>query len=317
MKIAIVVAPYEICPPAAYGGVERVCSFWSRELMRQGHHVDLFAREGSTAGTRVFEWPHYGEEKKFAEWVYGQLDEDVDIIVDNTHEKWLRYFVPREKYVAMLHMEDAPAGCPNIVGCSKNNAWCNGSKEFVHLGCDMDEYRLETEKDDYLLYLGAIANHKQVHIAIKVARQLGIPIRVAGPRRQGYEGYFDYIVGLLQGEEYLGEVAGEVKQEVLGKAKALLWPINWDEPGGTIFFEAASCGTPVVAYRRGCAPELIDEGVTGFLVGNPLEMAEAVGKLDQIDPVACRQRIEERFNMEITVGKQLAIFERIINGETW
>lgn len=217
----------------------------------------------------------------------------------------------------MLHMEEAPAGCPNIVGCSRNNAWCNNSKEFVHLGCAMDEYQLQTEKGDYLLYLGAIAQHKQVHIVIKVARQLGIPIKVAGPRRKGYEGYFDYIVGLLQGEEYAGEVAGEVKQEILGRARALLWPINWDEPGGTIFFESASCGTPVIAYRRNCAPELIDEGVTGFLVGNPLEMSEAVGKLDQIDPTACRQRIDERFNMEITVSKQLAIFERIINGETW
>lgn len=94
IKIAIVVAPYEICPPLAYGGVERVCAFWSHELMRQGHHVDLFAREGSTAGTRVFGWPHYGQEEKFAEWVYGQLDDDVDIVVDNTHEKWLRYCTP-------------------------------------------------------------------------------------------------------------------------------------------------------------------------------------------------------------------------------
>jgi glycosyltransferase involved in cell wall biosynthesis len=315
MKIAMVCVPGETCPPEAYGGIERVVSWWSTELVRQGHHVDLFAREGSTAGTRVIEWPHEGNEQGFAEFVYAKLDDDTDIVVDNTHEKWLGRF-GFKNYIAMLHMEHCPVK-KNVVGCSRNNAWINGSDVWAHLGVDLSEYQLETEKDDYLLYLGAIAPHKQVHVAIEVAHQLEIPIVIAGPRRQGYENYFDHIVTGLAQEEYAGQVGGERKVALLSNALALLWPINWEEPGGTVAFEAGACGTPVIAYERGCAGEIIEDGVTGFLVHNPVEMADAVGRLDELNPQTVYDTVAAKYNMELTVEKHLAIYQRVIDGETW
>jgi len=317
VRIAMVCAPYESCPPTGYGGIERVVGWWTKELLKQGHEVDLFARKGSTVGTRIYEWEYYGEEQKFAEWVYTQIDlPKVDIVVDNSHEKWLRFFI-QGPYIAMLHMESCPSGTPNIVGCSRNNAWMNHSAEYVHLGVDLEEYELETEKEDYLLYMGAIAPHKQVHLAIDMAHRLHIPIKVAGPRREGYEAYHDQIIAMLEPGEYVGEVKGERKQKILGGARAKLWPINWEEPGGTIAFEAAACGTPIIAYERGCAGEIIQDGVTGFLPHNPCEMADAIDRIDELDPKTIREYIEQNFSMPITIEKQLALYERAIAGETW
>ena len=318
MKIAMVGAPYEETPPlsGAYGGIERVVSWWVKGLLSTGHEVDLYAREGSMKATRNFNWPHYGQEDQYAAFVYSKLkDNDVDIVIDNTHQKWLGRF-PIKNYIAMLHMEHCPIR-KNVVGCSQNNAWLNDSDVFIHLGVDLDEYKLETNKKDYLLYLGAIAPHKQVHVAALVAHKLEIPIRIAGPRREGYENYFDSMISELKPEEYVGAVGGEEKQELLGGAMALLWPINWEEPGGTIFFESVACGTPVIAYRRGCAPELVEDDITGYLVGNPFEMAEAVKKLDKIDPQVVRNRVAERWNLQLTVERHLEVYHRVIEGERW
>jgi len=315
MKIAMVSAPYEPTPPIGYGGIERVVAWWSKGLLSMGHEVDLYARTGSMEATRNFDWEHEGQEEQFAAFVYSKLKEnEVDVVVDNTHQKWLGRF-PIKHYVAMLHMEYCPVK-KNVVGCSRNNAWLNDSDVYIHLGIDLDEYPLETQKEDYLLYLGAIAPHKQVHVAVMVAHKLGIPIKVAGPRREGYEKYFDALVSDLEADEYVGAVGGEEKQELLGKAKALLWPINWEEPGGTIFFESAAKGTPVISYRRGCAPELVEDGITGYLVGNPFEMAEAVKKLD-IDPQTVRNRVAERWNLQLTVERHIEVYQRVIGGERW
>ena len=313
----MVCQPGEVVPVFGYGGIERVVGWWTKELVKQGHHVILYAREGSTVGSEVVGWKHSEkQEQEFANMAYLDLGKkDVDIVVDNTHQKWLGRF-PIKNYIAMLHMEYCPVQ-KQVVGCSRNNAWLNDSDVYVHLGVDLDEYRLETDKDDYLLYLGAIAPHKQVHVAVMVARKLGIPIKVAGPRREGFEVYFDTLISDLTDEEYVGAVGGEEKQELLGKAKALLWPINWEEPGGTIFFESVACGTPVIAYRRGCAPELVEDGITGYLVGNPYEMSEAVKKLDKIDPQTVRNRVAEKWNMELTIERQLQIYQTVIDGERW
>ena len=161
------------------------------------------------------------------------------------------------------------------------------------------DFPFRAEKDDYLLWIGRFDDYKGAHRAIAVARDADVPLVLAGPVQPGQQEFFErevqpHIDG--DGVRYIGEV-GEEKRDLFAGARALLMPIRWPEPFGLVMTEAMACGTPVIAFPEGSAPELVIDGETGFVVDDEDAMVEAVRRLDQIDPARCRSSAEERFDV--------------------
>jgi glycosyltransferase involved in cell wall biosynthesis len=188
----------------------------------------------------------------------------------------------------------------------------------VHNGIDLDLYPLREEKEDFLLFLGRTSPDKGPVRAIKAARAAGLPLVMAVKvaERIEREHWEEDVQPILpDGTLVLSEIPHEQKVELLGKARAVLFPIDWEEPFGLVMTEAMACGTPVIATPRGAVPEVVVDGETGFIV--PVEdyadaAAKALRRIGEIDPKACRKHVEERFSAATMVGGYEAVFERIL-----
>jgi glycosyltransferase involved in cell wall biosynthesis len=193
----------------------------------------------------------------------------------------------------------------------------------IYNAVEVETYPFRADKEDYALFLGRFSEDKGAHNAIYIAKQAGIPLRMAGKVDPGVDAHYveERIQPHIDGEMivYEGEVGGERKRELLSGAKFLLFPIQWEEPFGLVMTEALACGTPVVADAMGAAPEIVRDGEVGVLVGEGEwdEMVEAIvrGRLEGIDPHHCRQYVEERFSVEAMINGYEAAFEKIlVNG---
>jgi glycosyltransferase involved in cell wall biosynthesis len=191
--------------------------------------------------------------------------------------------------------------------------------QVIHHGIDATAFPLGTgEGDDegpYLLFLGRMSADKGPDRAIEVARKAGMRLLIAGKMREPWErAYFEERVEPALGADvrYLGEVPHERKLELLGGARALLFPIRWDEPFGLVMLEAFACGTPVVAFPEGAAPEVVEDGVTGFLCSDEEAMVDAVGRLDEIDRAACRAAVEGYFSAERMAREHAAFYASLL-----
>jgi len=188
----------------------------------------------------------------------------------------------------------------------------------VYNGIPMDRYPLRQDKDDFLFFLGRADEEKAPHLAILAARQAGRRLVLCATTKNERErAYWASEVEPILGEdvEVRGEVSAGEKVELLGRAAALLFPIQWAEPFGLVMTEAMACGTPVVAWRDGSVPEVVADGVTGFVVGSVEEMAAAVGRVGELDPRVLRARVEERFSAEAMVTGYERAYERAVVGE--
>ncbi len=206
---------------------------------------------------------------------------------------------------------------------------------IIHHGIDVAGHQMADGKDDYFVTVGRIAAEKNTGLAAKLCAQLGVPFKIGGiignistpeqleARLGGAQHqdlkkdilYFrDAVVPYLQpGKiEYVGSVTGEVKDRLIGRAKAFLMPIAWDEPFGVAVIDALVCGTPVVAMRRGSMPEIIEHGVNGFLADTPEEFAVYMQRVEEIDPAACRRSVEEKFSYQFMAQRYAATYERIV-----
>jgi glycosyltransferase involved in cell wall biosynthesis len=187
---------------------------------------------------------------------------------------------------------------------------------LIHHGIDIDTHPLGAGNGGYALFLGRMSPDKGVHTAARVAREAGMPLRIAAKMREPAErAYFREDVEPLLGGgiEYVGEVAGPAKLELLREASCLLNPIDWDEPFGMVMIEAMACGTPVVATPRGSSPELIEEGVTGFVRSTFDGLVGAVAKAGAFDRVRIREHAAERFSAERMVARHLRLYGRVID----
>ncbi len=189
----------------------------------------------------------------------------------------------------------------------------------VYHGLPRDLHTFGESSGDYLVFLGRVAPEKGLDRAIAIARRAGVSLKVAAKVYPEERDYFKQVIEPLLREsrgsvEFLGEVGGRAKDELLGNARALLFPIDWPEPFGLVMIEALACGTPVIAFRLGSVPEVIADGVTGFVVDTVEEAAEAVGRVGWLDRPTCRKVFEERFDAARMVRDYLAVYRRLVQG---
>ena len=338
--------PWIPVPADGYGGIEAVVEVLCDELVRRGHSVTLFAAPGSASDAVVrplLRRPHpeaIGQAMFEADHVAQAFDEidraaaagrPFDVVHDHSGftalamanrvrapmvhtlhgpftEDASRFYAehgPKAKIVAISQsqLDDAPDGM--------------GGGVVVHNPIDCSEWPYREEKQDFLLWIGRMSPDKGPHRAITAAREAGVPLVLAGPVQPGQEDFFaeeiEPHVG-SDGIEYVGEADAKRKRELYGQARALLLPIRWREPFGLVMVESLACGTPVIAFREGAAPEVVEDGETGFIVDDEHAMASAVGRLGEIDPAACRAACERRFGVAAVVRGYEAVYRSAIDG---
>jgi glycosyltransferase involved in cell wall biosynthesis len=184
-----------------------------------------------------------------------------------------------------------------------------------HNALDLDAYPVHHERGEYLLFLGRMSPDKGCHRAVEVAREAGLPLRIAGKMREPPEReYFEeYVAPYLGGGiEYLGETSHGKKVALLQNARATLFPIEWEEPFGLVMIESMACGTPVIATRWGAVPEVIEEGRSGVVVDEYHEMVEALAEADELEPLECRRSVEERFSKERMIRDYEAAYAAVL-----
>jgi len=184
----------------------------------------------------------------------------------------------------------------------------------VHHGLPAERYRFQPDRGDYLAFLGRISPEKRVDRAIDIATRAGLPLRIAAKVDRADREYFENVIEPLldvPGVEYLGEIGDEEKSDFLGNARALLFPIDWPEPFGLVMIEAMACGTPVIAYRNGSVPEVVEHGATGFIVERREDAISAVDRVDSLSRSRCRETFERRFTAQRMASDYLHLYERL------
>jgi glycosyltransferase involved in cell wall biosynthesis len=196
--------------------------------------------------------------------------------------------------------------------------WINWQGTVYH-GLPGDLYTFQEEPGKYLAFLGRISPEKRVDRAIQIAKKVGMEIKIAAKVDATDREYFEEMIKPLLNDpstDYIGEIGEGEKDEFLGKAYALLFPIDWPEPFGMVMIEAMACGTPVIAYNQGSVPEVIEEGVTGFIVENLEEAVRAVKMIPSLSRKWCRQVFEERFSASRMASDHLLIYNQLIERKT-
>lgn len=338
MKIAQVAPLYESVPPQYYGGTERVVSYLTEELVQLGHEVTLFASgDSETSAELVPMCPQalrldaacedgLAHHISMLERVV-QAASEFDII--HFHIDYLHFPLSRLKgwpHVTTLHGRlDLPDLDPlyrefsdmpviSISDAQRHPQPHADWQSTVHHGLPPDLYSYIPNPEGYLAFIGRISPEKRVDRAIEIAERAGMPLKVAAKVDDKDREYFeDSIAPLLEAPhvEFLGEIGEGEKGDFLGNARALLFPIDWPEPFGLVLIEAMSCGTPVVAYRHGSVPELVEEGETGYIVEEVGEAVDAVRRIDRISRRRCREVFEDRFTARQMAKNYLGVYARL------
>lgn len=340
VRIAQVAPLYESVPPKCYGGTERVVSYLTEELVHREHDVTLFASgDSETKAELVPGCPRalrFDEESVDHRATHYLLLEDVyrrasEFDVIHFHVGYLHYPVSRRQHAAhltTLHGRlDLPELPPlyrefdDIPLVSISNAQREPLDErswqsTIYHGLPTDLYRFRPEQGDYFAFLGRISPEKRVDRAIEIATRSDVPLRIAAKVDPVDEEYFAReIEPLLDNPlvDFLGEITEDEKGEFLGNARALLFPIDWPEPFGLVMIEALACGTPVIAYRHGSVPEVLEDERTGFLVDDYEEAVCAAQQISDIDRHACRAYFEEYFTVSRMADDYLEVYRRLLD----
>lgn len=203
----------------------------------------------------------------------------------------------------------------NAIYVSQRHAALHGGSVYVHNGIDVDSVPFFEHPSDSLVFLGKVRRSKKgADTAVAVARRTGRTLKLIGGRKLNIPQSW---LAFQRRVKALGVLGGEQKLTALGNASALLFPIRWEEPFGLVLIEAMACGTPVIAFDRGAVPEIVEHGVTGFVVKDFEGMCEAVSRIDEIDRAACRRHVEAHFSIRRTADGVMACYRRAIAGERW
>ncbi|MGK2286305.1 glycosyltransferase family 4 protein [Pedomonas sp. V897] len=339
MKIAQIAPLVESVPPQLYGGTERVVSYLTEELVRQGHDVTLFASGDSVTSARLV--PCVDRALRLNPAVQSQLPYHIAMMEEvrrradefdvlHFHTDLFHFPITGDyasRTVTTLHGRlDLPDLAPfyrtfpdaPLVSISDHQRrpmppvnWVG----TVYHGLPADLLPFNPKPEGYLAFLGRISPEKRPDRAIEIAARTGIPLKIAAKVDAADKAYWDDIIApmvrVYSNVEYIGEINEQQKADFLGNARALLFPIDWPEPFGLVMIEAMSCGTPVIAFRCGSVPEVIEHGVSGWIVDSVDEAVEAVGKIDQLDRAAVRAAFEERFTVERMARDYLEIYRNL------
>ena len=334
MRIAITVDPELPVPPREYGGIERVVDLLVRGLMERGHEVTLFANRESTVCCELV--PYEG--RRSASWGdtarnIGQIVRRVvkghyDLVHGFGRLAYMLPFLPMPIPKLMSYQREI---CPRSIqwghrlsrntlqfsACSRSMIRCVehlGRWHVVYnaVGPDQYTFRSHVGPDAPFVFLGRIEHIKGTHLAIEIARRCGRELVIAGNVPAEHRDYFESrIRPHIDGSKlrYVGPVGNAQKNELLGRAAALLMPILWEEPFGIVMAESLACGTPVLGVRRGAVPEVVRDGENGFIGNDVEELVGAAKRINDIDRAACRRSMEERFSSTIMVSEYLRIYK--------
>jgi glycosyltransferase involved in cell wall biosynthesis len=341
MKIAQIAPPWFAVPPAGYGGIELVVALLADGLTERGHDVTLFASGGSeTKATLVSPLidppdpallgnPWFDAYHALSSYL--AIGDEFDVVHDHSgitgsamgallrgnppvvhtlHGPWTaltrRYYALLYEYVHLVAISESQrADNPDV-----------GYAGTVHNGIDLHEYPFRADKDDFLIYIGRANPDKGPSIAIEVARRAGLPLAMVIKKNEPFERtYWDEIVAPLLNDEVevFEAISSGQKSDLLSRARAMVFPIQWPEPFGLVMVEAMACGTPVVACPAGAAVELVENGVTGYLRDSIDDLVEAVADIGKCSPIECRRRVEASFSATAMVEGYEQLFESILD----
>ena len=338
MRIAQVAPLFESVPPKYYGGTERVVSYLTEALVADGHDVTLYASGDSVTRARLV--APCAQSLRLDQQCVDQLAHHVLMLelvtqdaeaydVIHFHVDYLHFPVSRRlstPHVTTLHgrldlpdlvqlyrlFDDVP-----VVSISDAQReplpWIDWRATVYH-GLPADRHRFRERPGSYFAFLGRISPEKRVDRAIEISRAVGAPLKIAAKIDAVDRDYFTSTIAPLlrhSGVEYVGEIGDDGKDEFLGNARALLFPIDWPEPFGLVMIEALACGTPVIAYRRGSVPEVLEDGVTGFIVDELDDAIAAARRIDQLDRRRCRELFDTRFTAARMARDYLAVYETL------
>ncbi|MCO4294644.1 glycosyltransferase family 4 protein [Solitalea sp. MAHUQ-68] len=338
MRIAQIAPLYESTPPQFYGGTERVVSYLTEEFVKQGHDVTLFASGDSITNAKLIKGSpkalrldigcidplahHFVMLQKVFE-----MADQFDVL--HFHIDYLHFpFSIRSDYchITTLHGRlDLPDLQPlystfdkvPVVSISNHQRkpllqanWV----DTVYHGIPHDLYSLNSGEGHYLAFLGRVSPEKRLDKAIEIAKAVGMRLKIAAKIDKVDIEYFNHHIRHMLDHpliEFIGEIGETEKKIFLGNAAALLFPIDWPEPFGMVMIEAMANGTPIIAFNKGSVPEIIDHGVTGFIVSNEQEAIEAVYNLPLIDRAECRRVFEHRFGADVMARNYIKVYERV------
>lgn len=341
MKIAQVAPLAERCPPALYGGTERIVSYLTEELVREGHDVTLFASGDSRTAAELVSCsevalrsnPAVKDHLPYHLLLVDEVcrrGEDFDVIhfhTDLFHFPLIRGFADRT--VTTLHGRlDLPDLKPfyaafrdvPLVSISNHQRRPIPALNWVAtvphgLPRNLLRYSPLPDGEGYLAFLGRISPEKRPDRAIEIAARAGLPLRIAAKVDQVDCGYWNTVIAPLiarhDNVEFVGEIGEAEKSSFLGNARALLFPIDWPEPFGLVMVEAMACGTPVIAWKCGSVPEVVEDGVTGFIVDSESAAVAAVRRLPTLDRARVRRVFERRFTLERMAADYLSVYRSL------
>lgn len=338
MRIGLIAPPFIAVPPKDYGGTELFIAQLAEGLQKTGVEVVVYANGESTVNVErrwIYEhsqWPiraeHHAALKDMdhTSWAVKDAARNCDVIHMHTAQGLTcSRFVGVPVVYTLHHPHDSKlsefyARYPDVyyVGISE---FQRGQESMprtrtIYHGIDLSQYHLCEHKQQYLSFIGRIAPIKGTHLAIDVAKRAGIPLKIAGDIQPINRDYFESkIKPQIDGKfiEYIGLADLEAKNELLGNSRAMLFPIQWNEPFGLVMVEAMACGTPVLSLPGGSVPEIVRDGVSGYVCRSVRELAKRAVDV-AINPRSLRQYVEQHFSLERMVSQYVSLYEGVITG---
>jgi glycosyltransferase involved in cell wall biosynthesis len=337
MRIALIAPPFISVPPKTYGGTELFIAQLAEGLQSRGIDVVVYTNGESRVNVCVkymypqSQWPLRGEvydnlkDINHTTWAVRDAARDCDIIHLNNAPGIASSRFVDSPYVYTMHhphhegLSEFYSYFPQVEFVTISDFQKNCEKlpriRTIHHGIDLSVYQVRRKKQDYLSFIGRIAPVKGPHLAIAAAHTAGIPLKIAGEVQPIFREYFNReIKPHLDGKwvEYVGEADLAAKNELLGNSRAMLFPIQWNEPFGLVMIEAMACGTPVLALPGGSVPEIVRDGVSGYVCHSVDELAKRACDLGAVTAQGCRDYVETYFSVERMVGEYADLYSELM-----